>query len=75
MLLFVKLILFLHLGKLIESTRIAIQYSGLLNDFLTVENIENHLNVSHMCQMELEVVRNGLIEKDVWAMKCKFYKN
>lgn len=54
-----------------NTARVSTHYSGLLNDFLQTNEIERRANVSGSCQAELELVREGLAHRDVWAIKRK----
>lgn len=47
-------------------------FTGLLNDVLQT-NRENELEISPLCDIELNSIRNGLDERDIWAIKCECF--
>lgn len=47
------------------------QYVGLLDDLLNTDL--DYLNISKECNTELNQVKKGLEDKDVWALKSKKY--
>lgn len=47
-------------------------YNGLLSDLLRIKYLKENLTISPLCNDQLNEIQNGLDEKDVWAIKCKW---
>lgn len=47
-------------------------YNSLLSDLLRIKYLKENLTISTLCNDQLNEIQNGLNEKDVWAIKCKW---